>query len=242
MPVTVFLLVGPKIAVLSLLIQFLAGHLWFLFDQWQYIIITLSSISMFFPSLMMLFEDNLKRLFVYGATVQTGFALMGLATGSDEGFSSILIYFCIYLTMNFGIFAIILSMRQKKQAVDSVSHLAGLSTSHPFLAFSLLVAIFSMAGIPPFAGFLAKWFILISVMDEKLYLLLFIGIATSCLAAISYLRILKIMYLDEVSEPLDPGVSNEAQFVILTTITFLFLFSFVADPLISVAKVAVSYL
>ena len=76
---------------------------------------------MFFPSLMMLFEDNLKRLFVYGATVQTGFALMGLATGSDEGFSSILIYFCIYLTMNFGVFAIILSMRQKKQAVDSVS-------------------------------------------------------------------------------------------------------------------------
>ena len=144
--------------------------------------------------------------------------------------------------MNFGVFAIILSMRQKKQAVDSVSHLAGLSTSHPFLAFSLLVAIFSMAGIPPFAGFLAKWFILISVMDEKLYLLLFIGIATSCLAAISYLRILKIMYLDEVSEPLDPGVSNEAQFVILTTITLLFLFSFVADPLISVAKVAVSYL
>jgi NADH-quinone oxidoreductase subunit N len=241
-PVTIFLLVGPKIAVLSLLIQFLAGHLWFLFDQWQYIIIALASISMFFPSLMMLFEDNLKRLFVYGATAQTGFALMGLATGSDDGFSSILIYFCIYLTMNFGVFAIILSMRQKKQAVDSVRHLAGLSKSHPFLAFSLLVAIFSMAGIPPFAGFLAKWFILISVMDEKLYLLLFMGITTSCLAAVSYLRILKIMYLDELSEPLDSGISNEAQFVIFTTIALLLLFSFVPDPLISVAKAAVSYL
>ena len=144
--------------------------------------------------------------------------------------------------MNFGVFAIILSMRQKNQAVDSVRHLSGLSTSHPFLAFSLLVAIFSMAGIPPFAGFLAKWFILISVVDEKLYLLLFIGIATSCLAAISYLRILKIMYLDELSEALDPGISNEAQFVIFTTIALLLLFSFVPDPLISVARAAVSYL
>ena len=239
-PVTIFLLVGPKIAVLSLLIQFLAGYLGFLFDQWQYIIIALASISMFVPSLMMLFEDNLKRLFVYGATAQTGFALMGLAAGSGDGFSSILIYFCIYLTMNFGVFAIILSMRQKKQAVDSIRHLSGLSTSHPFLAFSLLVAIFSMAGIPPFAGFLAKWFILISVVDEKLYLLLFIAITASCLAAVSYLRILKIMYLDELSEPLDPGISNEAQFVIFTTIALLLLFSFVPDPLISVARAAVS--
>ena len=144
--------------------------------------------------------------------------------------------------MNFGVFAIILSMRQKKQAVDNVRHLSGLSTSHPFLAFSLLVTIFSMAGIPPFAGFLAKWFILISVVEEKLYLLLFIGIVTSCLAAVSYLRILKIMYLDEVSEPLDPGVSNEAQFVIFTTIPLLLLFSFVPDPLISAAQAAVSYL
>ena len=241
-PVTIFLLVGPKIAVLSLLIQFLAGHLWLLFDQWQYIIIALSSISMFVPSLMMLFEDNLKRLFVYGATAQTGFALMGLAAGSGDGFSSILIYFCIYLTMNFGVFAIILSMRQKKQAVDSVRHLSGLSASHPFIAFSLLVAILSMAGIPPFAGFLAKWFILISVVDEKLYLLLLIGIAASCLAAVSYLRLLKIMYLDELLEPLDPGISNEAQFVIFTTIALLLLFSFVPDPLISVARAAVSYL
>ena len=240
-PVIIFLLVGPKIAVLSLLIQFLAGHLWFLFDHWQYIIIALAGISMFVPSLMMLFEDNLRRLFVYGATAQTGFALMGLAAGSEDGFSSVLIYFCIYLTMNFGVFAVILSMRQKKQAVDSVRHLSGLSTSHPLLAFSLLVAIFSMAGIPPFAGFLAKWFILISVVDQKLYLLLFIGIATSCLAAVSYLRILKIMYLDELSEPLDPGISNGAQFVIFATIALLILFSFVPDPLISVARAAVSY-
>ena len=241
-PVVVFLLVGPKIAVLGLLIQLLAGHLWFLFDEWQYIIMALASISMFFPAVMMLFEDNFKRFIVYGATAQTGFALMGLATGSDDGFSSILIYFCIYLIMNFGIFAIILSLRQKKQAVDSLRHLAGFSKSHPFLAFSLLVAIFSMAGVPPFAGFLGKWLILVSVMEAQLYLLSFIGVVTSCLAAISYLRIIKIIYFDDLLEPLDPGISKGTQFVVFTTLALLLLFSFMPDPVISAAKGAVSYL
>ena len=241
-PVVVFLLVGPKIAVLSLLTQLLAGHLLFLLEQWRYIITALASISMFFPALMMLFEDNLKRFIVYGATAQIGFALMGVATGSNDGFSSILIYFCIYLTMNFGIFAVILSMRQKNQAVYSVRHLAGFSKSHPFLAFSLLVAIFSMAGVPPFAGFLGKWFILVSVMEAQLYLLGFIGLVTSCLAAISYLRIIKIIYFDDLLEPLDPGVSNGAQFVIFITLALLLLFSIMPDPVISAAKVAVSYL
>tara|TARA_B110000444_G_scaffold66007_1_gene61875 strand:- start:72 stop:1520 length:1449 start_codon:yes stop_codon:yes gene_type:complete len=241
-PVTAFLLIGPPIALLCLLVQFLFTSLLFMLDFWQPLIIIISCLAMIITSFMMLFEDNIKRWITYASIGHIGFASMGLAAGSENGCSSILIYLSIYLVMNFGQFAVIISLRQKKQAVEKLKDLAGLSETHPLVAFFFLVIMFSMAGIPPFAGFFGKWLVLTATIDSQLYLFALIGVASSFVVAISYLRMVKIIYFDDLIEPLDTNISDELNIVMFVAVVLLGLFFIFPNPLISWAKIVTSIL
>jgi NADH-quinone oxidoreductase subunit N len=144
--------------------------------------------------------------------------------------------------MNFGQFAVIISLRQKKQAVEKLKDLAGLSETHPLVAFFFLLIMFSMAGIPPFAGFFGKWLVLTAIIDSQLYLLALIGVASSFVVAISYLRMVKIIYFDDLIEPLDTNISDELNIVMFVAVVLLGLFFIFPNPLISWAKIVTSVL
>jgi NADH-quinone oxidoreductase subunit N len=164
---------------------------------------------------------------------------MGLAAGTEIGASSILVYLSIHMIMNTGIFAGIISMRRKKQTVENITDLAGLSKTHPVMAFSLLVLMFSMAGIPPLAGFFAKWFVFLAAVDSGLYFVALIGGLSSFIGVFCYLRIIKIMYFDELIEPLDASISNDLNVIMFASMVVMLLFFVVPEPLISAARIVV---
>ena len=145
----------------------------------------------------------------YSSIGHMGYALVGVAAGNEAGASGVLIYMAVYLFMNVGTFTCILSMRQGGQAVEQISDLAGASKSHPMMAAALLVLMFSKAGIPPLAGFVGKWFVFLAAIDAGLYTLAIIGVVTSVIGAFYYLRLIKIMYFDEIQDKIDSPNSHE---------------------------------
>jgi NADH-quinone oxidoreductase subunit N len=169
-------------------------------------------------------QTNIKRLMAYSSIGHMGYALVGVAAGNEAGASGVLIYMAIYLFMNVGTFACILAMRQQGRMVEGINDLAGLSKSHPMMAFALLIFMFSMAGVPPLAGFFGKWFVFLAAIDAGLYTLAILGVMASVVSAFYYLRIVKIMYFDEAVEPLDSAIPGDLRFVmyVATAVTLLF--------------------
>ncbi|MEP5697654.1 MAG: NADH-quinone oxidoreductase subunit N, partial [Sneathiella sp.] len=169
-------------------------------DQWQQIIVFISVGSMILGAFAAINQRNIKRLMAYSSIGHIGYALVGLAAGSEEGVRGVLVYLSIYVVMNLGTFAIILSMRQKDGMVEDISELAGLGKSRPLMAFLLMIFMFSLAGIPPLAGFFGKFYVFVAAINAELYALAIIGLLTSVVGAFYYLRIVKIMYFDDEKE------------------------------------------
>ena len=161
--------------------------------------------------------------------------LIGLASANEAGIGGVLIYLAIYLFMNVGTFGCIMCMRRNGQAAEQITDLSGVSKTHPMMAFALMVFMFSMAGIPPLAGFFGKWFIFLAAIEAKLYALAIIGVISSVVAAFYYLRIIKIMYFDEISEPLDRGISKNLRVVIYGSMTVIIIFFLSPGTLVSAA-------
>ena len=178
----------------------------------------------------------------YSSIGHMGYALVGLASGSEAGIQGVILYMTIYLAMNVGTFACILAMRRKGEMVEEISDLAGLSKSNPLLAASLLVFMFSMAGIPPLAGFFGKLYIFLAAIEAQLYLLAIIGVVASVVGAYYYLRIVKIMYFDEASEPFDTPMGNGLSGVVTVTSIVTLLFFFVLAPVLDSAAAAAAAL
>ena len=162
--VTLFFTMVPKIAALTVFIRFLYVPFLNLIDQWQMIIIFLSIGSMIFGAIAAIGQTNLKRLIAYSSISHIGYALAGLATGSNEGIQSSIIYISIYVVMNLALFSCLLMLKRKEQYFESIDDLSGLSKNHPLLSLSLLIVLFSLAGIPPLAGFFAKFYIFKAVL------------------------------------------------------------------------------
>tara|TARA_A100001388_G_scaffold235671_1_gene189397 strand:- start:174 stop:767 length:594 start_codon:yes stop_codon:yes gene_type:complete len=175
---------------------------------------------MILGSFAAIMQNNLKRLMAYSSIAHMGYALVGVASGLLEGVSGVLIYMAIYIIMNVGAFIIILSMRRDNQIVEEIYDLKGISKTHPFLAFSFVTILFSMAGIPPLAGFFGKWLVFYSAVNANLVFLAIIGVLTSVVGAFYYLRIIKIMYFDENDVNLDV-VENKSSMAILGLMLFL---------------------
>ena len=224
--VTLFFTMVPKIAALSVFIRFLYVPFLNLIDQWQTILIFLSIASMLFGAIAAIGQTNLKRLVAYSSIGHVGYALAGLATGTNDGIQSSVIYITIYVLMNLGLFSCLLMMKRENQYYENIEDLSGLSKNHPMLSLSLLIILFSLAGIPPLAGFFAKFYIFKSVLQQSMYFLAIVGLLSTVVAAFYYLRLIKIMYFDKEKEKYDSDHSLWLKFS-LTVSTLLILIYFI---------------
>jgi len=198
--VTTFFAIVPKIAALAVFIRFLYVPFINVIGQWQMIIIFISLASMILGAVAAIGQTNIKRLMAYSSIGHMGYALAGLATASNVGIQGTVIYLSIYLLMNLGIFSCIFMMRRKNIFYEDIQDLSGLSKNHPIISFCLLVLLFSLAGIPPLAGFFAKFYIFMAVIKAEMYVLAIMGLITTVISAFYYLRIIKIIYFDESKE------------------------------------------
>ena len=203
--VTTFFAIVPKIAALAVFIRFLYVPFINVIGQWQMIIIFISLASMILGAVAAIGQTNIKRLMAYSSIGHMGYALAGLATASNEGIQGTVIYLSIYLLMNLGIFSCIFMMRKKDIFYENIQDLSGLSKNHPIISFCLLVLLFSLAGIPPLAGFFAKFYIFMAVIKVEMYTLAIMGLITTVISAFYYLRIIKIIYFDESKETFEIG-------------------------------------
>jgi len=224
--VTLFFTMVPKIAALTVFIRFLYVPFLNLIDQWQMILIFLSIASMLFGAVAAIGQTNLKRLIAYSSISHIGYALAGLAAGSNEGIQSSIIYITIYVLMNLGLFSCLLMMKRNNKYFEDIEDLSGLSNNHPLLSLSLLIILFSLAGIPPLAGFFAKFYIFKSVVEQSMYFLAIVGLLSTVVAAFYYLRIIKIIYFDKEKEKYDTDHSLWLKFS-LTSSTLLILLYFI---------------
>jgi NADH-quinone oxidoreductase subunit N len=202
-PVTAFFSVAPKIAGFALFLRVMLDPFGALVSEWQTIIVVIAIGSMAVGSLAAIAQRNIKRLMAYSSIGHVGFALIGLAAGNQAGVRGVLIYLAIYLVMNIGAFAVILSMRRHGDMLESIDDLAGLSKNNPKMAAVMATFMLSLAGIPWFAGFFGKLFVFMSAIEVGLYTLAILGVLASVISAFYYLRIIKIMYFDEAAEPFD---------------------------------------
>jgi len=201
--VTSFFALVPKIAALSVFIRFMYVPFLNVIEQWQTIIIFLSIASMILGAVAAIGQDNIKRLMAYSSIGHMGYALAGLATGTNSGIQSTIIYLTIYLVMNLGAFGCIFMMKRENIFYENINDLSGLSKNHPLLALGFLIILFSLAGIPPLAGFFAKFYIFMAVIESKMFVLAIIGLITTVVSAFYYLRIIKIIYFDKPKKPFE---------------------------------------
>jgi NADH-quinone oxidoreductase subunit N len=196
-PVTAFFAAAPKVAGIAIFARATVVAFPGITHEWQQIVVFVSIASMALGSFAAIGQRNIKRLMAYSSIGHMGYALVGLAAGTAEGVQGVLIYMSIYVAMTLGTFAVILSMRRDGRLVETISDLAGLSRTHPTMAFFLAVLLFSLAGIPPIAGFFAKFYVFLAAIKAGLFTLAVIGVLTSVVGAYYYLAIVKIMYFDE---------------------------------------------
>jgi NADH-quinone oxidoreductase subunit N len=196
-PVTAFFAAAPKVAGIAIFVRATVVAFPGITHEWQQIVVFVSIASMALGAFAAIGQKNIKRLMAYSSIGHMGFALVGLAAGTPEGVQGVLVYMSIYVAMTLGTFACILSMRRDGMLVENISDLAGLARTHPTMAFFLAMLLFSLAGIPPLAGFFAKFYVFLAAIKAGLYVLAVIGVLTSVVGAFYYLTIVKIMYFDE---------------------------------------------
>jgi len=201
--VTSFFALVPKIAALTVFIRFMYVPFINVISHWQTIIIFLSIASMILGAVAAIGQSNIKRLMAYSSIGHMGYALAGLAPGTNAGIQSTIIYLTIYLVMNLGAFGCIFMMKRENIFYENINDLSGLSKNHPMLALSFLIILFSLAGIPPLAGFFAKFYVFMAVIEVKMYALAIIGLVTTVISAFYYLRIIKVIYFDKPKKPFE---------------------------------------
>ena len=230
-PVTALFAIVPKIAAITLLLNithFLFADISF---EWMQVIIVISVASMVIGAFGAIMQKDLKRMMAYSSIAHMGYALTGIAAGSQQGAAGVLIYMTTYIFMGAGTFSIILMLRRDGLPVHKLSDLSGLASTHPFWSFGLLIFMFSMAGIPPLAGFFAKWYVFLAAVNAGLIPLAIIGVITSVIGAFYYLRIIKLMYFDDVDQTLDNSAPKENIIILSLSITVTVLFLLIIGPL-----------
>jgi len=236
-PVTAFFAAAPKLAAMALTVRVLITAFPAVTAQWQQIVTFLAIASMALGSFAAIGQTNIKRLMAYSSIGHMGYALVGLAAGTTEGVQGVIIYLAIYLAMTLGTFACILAMRRNGRMVEHIDQLSGLSSTSPLMAFLLAMLLFSLAGIPPLAGFFAKFYVFLAAIRVGLYALAVIGVLLSVVGAYYYLRIVKIMYFDAPAERFEPMDIPLAAVLGITGLFILLYFVYPA-PLVAFADAA----
>ncbi len=241
-PVAAFFAVAPKMAALALFIRFMVSPFGPLILEWRQLIIFLSIASMVLGAVAAIAQRNIKRMMAYSSIGHVGYALIGLAVGTASGIRGVLVYLAIYLVMNLGAWAVILCMRRRGEMVEDITDLSGLARTQPPLALALAIFLFALSGIPPTAGFFAKLYIFLAAIDAKLTGLAVIGVVTSVVGAVYYLRIVKIMYFDEAGEGFDRPICAELKAVVFVTAVVTMFFFLLPGPIVGGAEAAAAAL
>ncbi|HVL74364.1 MAG TPA: NADH-quinone oxidoreductase subunit NuoN, partial [Beijerinckiaceae bacterium] len=236
-PVTAFFASAPKMAAMALAVRVFMGAFPGILDQWQQIVIFLAVVSMALGSFAAIGQRNIKRLMAYSSIGNVGYALIGLAAGTVAGVQGVAIYMAIYLAMTLGAFACILAMRRGTVMFENIEDLSGAARTHPVLAFCLAMMLFSLAGIPPLAGFFAKFYVFAAAIQANLVALAIIGVVTSVVGAYYYIRIVKVMYFDEPRGAFEPMALGQKVILAVTSAVVL-LFWVVPAPLVGAAAAA----
>jgi NADH-quinone oxidoreductase subunit N len=236
-PVTAFFASAPKVAAMALLVRAMVGPFNHLVQDWQQIIVLISILSMALGAFAAIGQQNIKRLLAYSSIGHMGFALVGLAAGTQEGVSGVVIYMLIYVLTTLGVFACVLAMRRQGLNVETISDLAGLGRTNKGLAFVLSMLMFSLAGIPPLAGFFGKLFVFMAAVKAGLWVLAVLGVLASVVGAFYYLRIVKTIYFDEPAPAFDT-MDTEVKWVAYASGAFALLFVLFASPLLTLATAA----
>jgi len=236
-PVTAFFAVAVKVAAIAMFVRATVVAFPGITSEWQQILVFVAIASMLLGSFAAIGQRNFKRLMAYSSIGHVGYAMVGLAAGTPEGVQGVLFYMAIYITMTLGVFAVILSMRRSTGMVESIDQLAGLSRTHPTMAFLLAMLLFSMAGVPPLAGFFAKFYVFLAAIKAGLYVLAVIGVLASVVGAYYYLAIVKVMYFEEPAEGFY-AMPIELRIVLAVCGLFNVLFFLYPGPLVGAASAA----
>ena len=234
--ITSYFAVVPKVAGLALLIKFMFVPFSNILLEWQTIIIFISIASMILGAVAAMTQKNFKRLLAYSSIGHIGYALAGVATGAISGYESTIIYISIYVIMNIGAFSCLYLLKKDGQYKDNISDLSGISKKHPLLAISLLIILFSLAGVPPLGGFFAKFYVFVAVLEKQMYALAIIGLLTTVMSAFYYLKIIKTIYFDDSLITFDVTKNRTAQVSIFTScviLTTFFLYPSILNNLVN---------
>ena len=222
--ITSFFAVVPKVAGLALLIKFMFIPFSNILLEWQTIIIFIYIASMILGAVAAMIQKNLKRLLAYSSIGHIGYALAGIATGAISGYQSAVVYISIYVIMNIGAFSCLYLLKKDGKYKENISDLSGISKKHPLLAISLLIILFSLAGVPPLGGFFAKFYVFVAVLEKEMYALAIIGLLTTVMSAFYYLKIIKIIYFDDALITFESTKNRTAQVSIFASCTILITF------------------
>ena len=234
--ITSYFAVVPKVAGLALLIKFMFIPFSKILLEWQTIIIFISIASMILGAVAAMVQNNFKRLLAYSSIGHIGYALAGVATGTVSGYQSTIVYISIYVIMNIGAFSCLYLLKKDGQYKENISDLSGISKKNPLLAISLLIILFSLAGVPPLGGFFAKFYVFVSVLEKEMYALAIIGLLTTVMSAFYYLKIIKTIYFDDSVTTFESSKNRTAQISIFTSCIILvtfFLYPSVLNNIVS---------
>ncbi len=236
-PVTAFFAICPKVAAMAILLRIIYNAFPDLTTQWNQIIVFISIASMILGAFGAIGQKNIKRLLAYSSIGNMGFALVGLAAGNREGVEGVIIYLMIYMVMTAGVFALVLSMRRNEEMVENIDDLRGLSQTNLSAAFLLALLMFSLAGIPPLAGFFAKFYVFMAAVKADMFILAIVGVLASVVGAFYYLRIIKIMFFDEAKDSFNE-MPSQLKVVLGLSGLFVLFYIVYPNPLIEGARLA----
>jgi NADH-quinone oxidoreductase subunit N len=236
-PVTAFFASAPKVAAIAVFMRVCVSAFPTVTPHWQQVIVFVAIASMVLGAFAAIGQRNIKRLMAYSSIGHMGFALVGLAAGIEEGIQGVLVYMAIYVAMTLGVFACIIAMRRDHKPFEDIADLAGLARTNPAMALALAVLMFSLAGIPPLAGFFAKYYVFLAAVKAGMFTLAVLGVLASVVGCYYYLLIVKVMYFDDPAPAFDP-MGNAVRAMVAVSGLFVVLFVFFAGPLIDAAGVA----
>jgi NADH-quinone oxidoreductase subunit N len=236
-PVSAFFAAAPKVAAIAVFVRAAVGAFPGITVEWQQILVFVSIASMVLGAFAAIGQRNIKRLMAYSSIGHMGYALVGLAAGTPEGVQGVIVYMAVYVAMTLGTWACILAMRRGNLMVEQIADLKGLARTNPAMAFFFAMLLFSMAGVPPLAGFFAKFYVFLAAIKAGLYVLAVIGVLASVVGCYYYLMIVKVMYFDEPEGEFEV-LPLELKAVLGVTGVFVLLFFVYPSPLVDAAAVA----
>ena len=237
-PVTAFFATAPKVAAMALMVRLVIDTFQGITSDWQQIVVFLSIASMVLAAFAAIGQKSIKRLIAYSSIGHVGFALVGLSSGTQVGVEGVAIYMAIYVIMTVGLFACVLSLRTSAGYVETIADLAGAAQKRPFVAAVMAISMFSLIGMPPLAGFFAKWHVFLAAIDAQLYVLSVIGVLASAVSAFYYLRIVKVMYFDEPVNEFEAVPTELNLIMVLSAILVVSYYFTIGAPLANLAHVA----